>query len=82
MSKWSGSLISVQADVSIRDLERLACAFDEIGDELGGARYPAAAFVRFVADELAARADDRNTREMMQAGAMRRRLTGATSGDG
>jgi hypothetical protein len=35
-------------------LQRLARAFDAIGDEIGGARYPAVAFVQWLADEYAA----------------------------
>lgn len=36
------------------ELQRLARAFDAIGDEIGGARYPARAFVQWLADEYAA----------------------------
>jgi hypothetical protein len=35
-------------------LQRLARTFDAIGDEIGGARYPAVAFVQWLADEYAA----------------------------
>jgi hypothetical protein len=35
-------------------LEPLARTFDAIGDEIGGARYPAVAFVQWLADEDAA----------------------------
>jgi len=36
------------------ELQRLARTFDAIGDEIGGARYPARAFVQWLADEYAA----------------------------
>ena len=32
-------------------LHRLARTFDAIGEEIGGARYPAVAFVQWLADE-------------------------------
>jgi hypothetical protein len=32
----------------------MARTFDAIGDEIGGARYPAVAFVQWLADEYAA----------------------------
>jgi hypothetical protein len=35
-------------------LQRLARTFDAIADEIGGARYPAVAFVQWLADECAA----------------------------
>jgi len=35
-------------------LQRLARTFDQIGDEIGGARYPAVAFAQWLADEYAA----------------------------
>jgi hypothetical protein len=40
--------------LDLDELQRLARAFDGIGDEIGGARYPAVAFVRWLADECAA----------------------------
>lgn len=36
------------------ELQHLARSFDEIGDQIGGARYPAVAFVEWLADEHAA----------------------------
>ncbi|MBA3739711.1 MAG: hypothetical protein H0W98_01015 [Chloroflexi bacterium] len=36
------------------ELQRLARTFDAIGDEIGGARYPAVSFVEWLADEYAA----------------------------
>jgi len=35
------------------ELQRSARTFDAIGDEIGGARYPAVAFVKWLADEYA-----------------------------
>jgi len=35
-------------------LQRIARTFDAIGDEIGGARYPAVAFVKWLADEYPA----------------------------
>jgi hypothetical protein len=35
-------------------LQALVRTFDAIGDEIGGARYPAVAFVKWLADEYAA----------------------------
>lgn len=35
-------------------LSAMARTFDAIGDEIGGARYPAVAFVQWLADEYAA----------------------------
>ncbi len=40
--------------LELYELERLARTFDAIGDEIGGARYPAVAFVQWLADEYAA----------------------------
>ena len=40
--------------LELYELERLARTFDAIGDEIGGARYPAIAFVQWLADEYAA----------------------------
>ncbi len=40
--------------LDLDELQRLARTFDAIGDEIGGARYPARAFVQWLADEYAA----------------------------
>jgi len=40
--------------LDLDELQRLARTFDAIGDEIGGARYPAISFVRWLADEYAA----------------------------
>jgi hypothetical protein len=40
--------------LDLDNLQRLARTFDRIGDEIGGARYPAVAFVQWLADEYAA----------------------------
>ncbi|HEX7196764.1 MAG TPA: hypothetical protein VF364_08020 [Candidatus Limnocylindria bacterium] len=40
--------------LELTELHRLARTFDAIGDEIGGARYPAVAFVNWLADEYAA----------------------------
>jgi hypothetical protein len=40
--------------LELYELERLARTFDAFGDEIGGARYPAVAFVQWLADEYAA----------------------------
>ena len=40
--------------LALIELQRLARTFDAIGDEIGGARYPARAFVQWLADEYAA----------------------------
>jgi hypothetical protein len=40
--------------LELYELERLARTFDAIGDEIGGPRYPAVAFVQWLADEYAA----------------------------
>jgi hypothetical protein len=40
--------------LDLDELQRLARTFDGIGDEIGGARYPAVAFVRWPADEYSA----------------------------
>jgi hypothetical protein len=40
--------------LELYELQRLARTFDAIGDEIGGARYPAVAFVQWLADEYAA----------------------------
>ena len=40
--------------LDLDQLQRLARTFDQIGDEIGGARYPAVAFVQWLADEYAA----------------------------
>jgi hypothetical protein len=40
--------------LNLYELERLARTFDAIGDEIGGARYPAVAFVQRLSDEYAA----------------------------
>ena len=40
--------------LELAELHRLARTFDAIGDEIGGARYPAVAFVKWLADEYAA----------------------------
>jgi hypothetical protein len=40
--------------LDLEELHRMARTFDGIGDEIGGARYPAVAFVRWLADEYAA----------------------------
>jgi hypothetical protein len=42
------------AKLALDELQRLARTFDAIGDEIGGARYPAVAFVKWLADEYAA----------------------------
>lgn len=41
-------------NLDLDHLQRLARTFDAIGDEIGGARYPAVAFVQWLADEYAA----------------------------
>ena len=40
--------------LDLTELQRLARTFDAIGDEIGGARYPAVSFVEWLADEYAA----------------------------
>ena len=42
------------SQLDLAELSALARTFDAIGDEIGGARYPAVAFVQWLADEYAA----------------------------
>ena len=42
-------------DLTMAELSRLAAAFDALDDAEGGRRWPAARFVEYVRDELAAR---------------------------
>jgi hypothetical protein len=44
-------------------LHRLARTFDAIGDEIGGGRYPAVAFVQWLADEWRASQPEKSERE-------------------
>jgi hypothetical protein len=44
----------VNHKLDLDHLQRLARTFAAIGDEMGGARYPAVAFVQWLADEYAA----------------------------
>jgi hypothetical protein len=54
--------------LELYELERLARTFDAIGNEIGGARYPAVALVQWLADEYSAtcrRGGQRHTRRTM-----------------
>ena len=43
-----------ESKLDLIELHHLARSFDAIGDEIGGARFPAQAFVQWLADEYAA----------------------------
>jgi hypothetical protein len=45
---------SAHRTLDLEQLQRLALTFDRIGDEIGRAKYPAVAFVQWLADEYAA----------------------------
>jgi hypothetical protein len=53
-ARYAEELRKAGLNNDLDELQRLARTFDGIGDEVGGARYPAVAFVRWLADEYAA----------------------------